>query len=151
MSSGCTGLRLPKDASDGSDVDAAAASVPGLTVSWVYWLKSVSQNQGDNSRCDVAYRKLCFYHRLVDGPTYTQNANDQLVELHCSIFLQQFLTFSIHHLSNLMHHSHVCFCYKSNIFPRNIFKTVWMWWTASHQNKYFNHKQNTATNSQKWK
>ena len=33
MSSGCTGLRLPKDASDGSDVDAAAASVPGLTVS----------------------------------------------------------------------------------------------------------------------
>ena len=39
-----------------------------------------SQKPGDNSLCDVTYRTLCFYHQFADGPVYTLNTDDRLVE-----------------------------------------------------------------------
>ena len=86
----------------------------------VYWIMSDFQKQDDNSHCDVAYRRLFFYHRLAHGPAYPRNTDYRLVKLHCSMFLQVALAFFIHHLSNLMHHSRICLCYKSNIYP-----TLW--------------------------
>ena len=59
---------------------------------------------GDNSCCDTAYRRLLFYPRLAHEPAYTCNTDDRSVEPHYFMFLQGSLTFSIHHLSNLMHH-----------------------------------------------
>ena len=112
-------LGLNKDASDGNDVDAAAASTPGLPTSFFFFsLLIVSQKPDNNSRCDDAYRRLFFYYRLAHGPVYTRDTDDRMVEPLCSMFLQGSLSFSIHHLPNLMHHPHVCLCYKSNIFPR---------------------------------
>ena len=84
----------------------------------VYWLMSVSQKPDDNSCCDFAYRRLFFYHTLAHGPAYTRSTDYRLAEPHCSMFLQGSLVFSIRHLSNLIHHLHVCLCYKSNIFQR---------------------------------
>ena len=83
-----------------------------------HWFLSVSQKSPCNSCCNVAYRRLFFYHWLAHRPAYACNTDDRLVEPHCSMFLQASLAFSIHHMSNLMHHSHVCLCCKSNIFPR---------------------------------
>ena len=65
-----------------------------------YWLVSVSENPENNSRCDIAYRRLFFYYRLAHGPAYTRNTDGRLLELHCSMFLQGLLMFFIHHLSN---------------------------------------------------
>ena len=68
----------------------------------VYWLLSVSRKPYDNSRCDVAYRKLFSYHGLAHEPACTSNTDDQSIEPHCSMFLQALLAFSIHHMSNLI-------------------------------------------------
>ena len=84
----------------------------------VYWLMSVSQKSDETFRFDIAYRKTFLYHRLAHELAYTCNTDDRFVDPHCSMFLQGSLTFSIHHLSNLMHHSQVCHCFKSNIFRR---------------------------------
>ena len=96
--------------------------------SWVYWLMSVLQKLDDNSRCNVAYKRFFLYNRLAHGPVYTRttddwlveprNTDDWLVEPHCFMFLQGLSALFIHHLSNLMHHSHFCLCCKLNIFPR---------------------------------
>ena len=93
----------------------------------VYWLMSVFQKLDDNFRCNVAYKRFFLYHRLAHGPAYTRttddwfveprDTDDWLVEPHCFMFLQGLLALFIHHLSNLMHHSHLYLCCKLNIFP----------------------------------
>ena len=87
-------------------------------LSSVYWLMGVSQKPESNFRCDFAYRRLFCSQRLLHGPTYTHNSDYRLVEPDCFLFSQGLLAFSIHHLSNSMHYSHICLCYKSNVFPR---------------------------------
>ena len=73
-------LGLNKDASDGNDVDAAAASTPGLSTSFFFFsLLIVSQKPENNSRCDDAYRRLFFYYRLAHGPVYTCGTDDRFV------------------------------------------------------------------------
>ena len=86
--------------------------------SWFYWLMGVSRKSDNNSRCNVAYRRFFFYHLLDHGPLYTRITDDRLVKPHHSMFLQRSLMFSLCYVSNLMHQSHVCLCYKSNIFPQ---------------------------------
>ena len=93
-------IEFNKDASDGRNSDVAAASMPGLSSSMSLLsllILSVSQKPDDNSRSNIAYRRLFSYHRLAHGLAYTRNNDNRLVEPHCSMFLQGSLTFSISH------------------------------------------------------
>ena len=95
-------LGLNKDKSDGINAYVVLASVLGLSTPLSFF------NLLDNDSLPKVGRPflvLLFYNRFADGPVHTHNTDDQLVEPHYSMFLQ-----------NLMHHSQLCLCYKSNIF-----------------------------------
>ena len=81
----------------------------------IYQLMIVSQKPDNNSRCDVAYPTLFSYHWFNNKTAYADNTDDWLIKPLCSMFLPGSLVFSICHLSNLVHHLHVCLCYKSKI------------------------------------
>ena len=107
MSSGCTRSLVWQRCIRWKQRRCAAAFTSILSTS----LSFFSLRQDDY----IVYRGLFFYHRLPHGPVYTRNTDDRLVEPHCFMFLPGSLAFSIHHLSKLILHSHVCRCYKSQI------------------------------------
>ena len=97
LSSAGTGPRAQQRWFDGNDVDAAAASVPGLSASLFFFSLLINEcfpKAGRRFRGDVAYRRLYFYHRLAHGPAYTRNTDNRLVEPHCSMLhvLRVFVT-----------------------------------------------------------
>ena len=95
-------LGLSKDKSDGINVYAVLASVLRLSTSLSFFNLL---NNDSLPKVGRQFLVLFFYNRFADGPVHTHNTDDQLVEPDYSMFLQ-----------NLMHHSQLCLCYKSNTF-----------------------------------